>query len=71
MSTLCEKHEEFIQHLSFECSNALHIWRWVQHIFLTSHFFNKDNLHSFSKSDGGHLIKLIKLAVITFFIWMI
>jgi len=27
--TLCEKHEESIQHLFFECSNALRIWNWV------------------------------------------
>jgi len=26
MCTRCEKHEESIQHLFFECSNALHIW---------------------------------------------
>jgi len=26
MCTLCEKHEESIQHLFFECSTALHIW---------------------------------------------
>jgi len=69
MCTLCEKHEEYIQHLFFECSNALHIWSWVRWIFLTSHFFNKDDLLPFIKSDG--LVKLIKLVVITFSIWMI
>jgi len=37
MCTLCEKYEESIQHLFFECSNALHIWSWVRQIFLTSH----------------------------------
>jgi len=26
MCTLCEKNEEFIQHLFFKCSNVLHIW---------------------------------------------
>ena len=26
MCSLCEKQEEYIQHLFFECSNALHIW---------------------------------------------
>jgi len=26
MCTLCEKYKEFIQHLFFECSNALHIF---------------------------------------------
>jgi len=67
MCTLCEKHEESIQHLFFECSNVLHIWSWVRHIFLTSHFSNKDNLLSFIKSDGSPLVKLIKFVVITFF----
>jgi len=37
----------------------------------TSHFFNKDNLLYFIKSDGSPLVKLIKLVVITFSIWMI
>jgi len=71
MCTLCEKHEESIQHLFFECSNALHIWSWVQEIFLTSPYSNKDDLLSFIKSDGSPLVKLIKFAVITFSIWMI
>ena len=69
--TLCEKHEKSIQHLLFECSNALRIWSWVQKFFLTSHFFNKDDLLSFIKSDGSPLVKLIKLVVITVSIWMI
>jgi len=30
MCTLCEKHEESIQHLFFECFNALRIWSWVR-----------------------------------------
>jgi len=29
MCTLCEKHEESIHHLFFECPNALYIWSWV------------------------------------------
>jgi len=62
----CEKYEESTQHLFFECSNALRIWSWVQQIFPTSHFFNKDDLLSFIKSDGNPLVKLIKLVVITF-----
>jgi len=40
-------------------------------IFLTSHFSNKDDFLSFIKSDSSPLVKLIKLAVITFSIWMI
>jgi len=71
MCTLCEKHEESIQHLFFECSNALRIWSWVRQIFSTSHFSNKDDFLSFIKSDGSPLVKLIKLVVITFSIWMI
>jgi len=71
MCTLCEKHEESIYHLFFECYNSLHIWSWVRHIFLTSHFSNKDGLLSFIKSDGSLLVKLIKLVVITDSIWMI
>jgi len=66
MCKLCEKHEEFIQHLFFECSNALNIWSWVRQIFLTSHFSNKDNLLSFIKGDGSPLVKLIKFVVIIF-----
>ena len=53
MCMLCEKHEESTQHLFFECSNALHIWSWVQQNFLTSHFSNKDDLLSFIKSDDS------------------
>jgi len=30
MCALCEKHEESIQHLFFECSNVLHIWSWIR-----------------------------------------
>jgi len=30
MCTFCEKHEESIQRLFFECYNALHIWSWVR-----------------------------------------
>jgi len=71
MCTLCEKHEDSIQHLFFECANALRIWSWVRHIFSTYHFSNKDDLLSFIKSDVSSLVKLIKLAVITFSIWMI
>ena len=62
MCTLCEKLEESIQHLFFECSNALHILSWARKSFLTSHFSNKDDFISF--------IKLIKLVVINFSIWM-
>jgi len=71
MCTLCEKHEESIQHLFFEYANALRIWNWVRHIFPIYHFSNKDDLLSFIKSDGSLLVKLIKLVVITFSIWMI
>jgi len=70
MCTLCEKHEESIHHLFFQCPNALYIWSWVRQIFL-SHFSNKDDLLSFIKSDGSPLAKLIKLDVITFSILMI
>ena len=55
----------------FECFNVFHIWSWVRQIFLTSHFSNKDDLLSFIKSDGSPLLKLIKLAMIIFYIWMI
>jgi len=58
-------------HLFFECPNALYIWSWVRQIFPTSLFSNKDDLFSFIKSDGSPLDKLIKLAVITFSIWML
>jgi len=70
---LCEKHEKSIQHLFFECANALRIWSWVRHIFPTYHFSNKDDLLSFIKSDDSPLVKFIKLAVITFSfsIWMV
>jgi len=44
MCTLCEKYEESIHHLFFECPNALYIWSWVRQIFPTSHFSNKDDL---------------------------
>jgi len=71
MCTLCEKHEKCIHHLLFECPNALYIWSWVREIFPTSHFSNKDDLLSFIKSDGSPLVKLIKLVVITFSIWML
>ena len=60
-----------IQLLFFECSNALHIWSWVRYIFLNYHFFSKDDLLSFIKSDGSPFVKLIELVVITFSIWMI
>ena len=39
MCTLCKKHEKSIQHLFFECYNALHIWSWVRQIFLTDTFW--------------------------------
>ena len=39
--------------------------------FSSSLFSNKDDLFSFIKSDGSPLDKLIKLAVITFSIWML
>jgi len=71
MCTICEKHEESTQHLFFEYSHVLHIWSWVRQNFLTSHFSNKDDLLSFIKSDDNPLVKLIKLAVITFSIWII
>jgi len=49
----------------------LHIWSWVQKIFLTFYFSNNDYLLSFIKSDDSSLVKFIKLAMITFSIWMI
>ena len=39
--------------------------------FLNSHFSNVDDFIYFIKSDGSPLVNLIKLAVITFSIWMI
>jgi len=66
MCTLCEKHEESIQYLFFECSNALRIWSWVRQSFPTYHFSNKDDLLSLIKSDGSPLFNWIKLVVITF-----
>ena len=44
-----------------------YIWSWVRQIFLTSHFSNKDDLLSFIKSDGSHLVKLVKLCCVNFF----
>jgi len=35
------------------------------------HFSKKDDLFSFIKRDGSSSVKLIKLVVITFSIWMI
>ena len=70
MCTLPEKYDESSQHLFFESSNVLRIWSWVQ-IFPTSHFSNKDDLLFFIKSYGSPLIKLTKVDVITFSIWMI
>ena len=49
----------------------MHIWSWVQKIFLTFYFSNNDYLLSFIKSDDSSLVKFIKLAMITFSIWMI
>ena len=69
--TLCEKHEESIYHLFFECFTALRIWSWVRQIFLTPQFSNKDDFLSFIKSGGSPLVELLKLVVITFSIWMI
>ena len=44
---------------------------WFDIFFLLLHFSNKDDLLSFIKSDGSPLVKLIKLVVINFSIWMI
>ena len=71
MCTFCGKHEESFQHLFFECSNALHIWSWVRQIFLTPQLSNKEDLLSFIKSDGSSLVKLLKLVVVTYSIWII
>jgi len=71
MCTLCEKQEESIQHLFFECPHALHILNWIQIFFLNVHFSNVDDLISFIKSDDSPLINLIKLVVITLPIWII
>ena len=49
----------------------MRIWSWVRHIFPTYDFSNKDVFLYFIKSDGSPLVKLVKLAVITFSIWMI
>ena len=49
----------------------MRIWSCVRHIFPTYDFSNKDDLLSFIKSDGSPLVKLVKLDVITFSIWMI
>jgi len=40
-------------------------------IFLVSHFSNKKDLLYFIKSGGSPLVKLPKLALVTFSIWMI
>jgi len=71
MCMLCGKHEEYVQHLFFECSTALRIWSWVRKIFLTPQFSNKNDILSFIKSDGSPLVKFLKVVVITFSIWMI
>jgi len=63
MRTLCENNEKFIQHLFFECPNALYIWSWVRQIFPTSHISIKDDLLSFIKNGGTSLVKLIKFAL--------
>jgi len=69
MCTLCEKQEESI-HLFFECLNVMHIWSWVRQIFLTSHFSNVGDLLFFLLGVMVPLINLIKIAMITFSIWM-
>jgi len=66
MCTLCENTEKSIQNLIFECPHALHIWSWIQQIFSNPYFSNVDDLICFVKSDGIHLVNLIKLVVITF-----
>jgi len=47
------------------------IWSSIRLIFPTYDFSYKDDLLSFIKSDDSPLVKLVKLAVITFSIWMI
>jgi len=49
---LDEKQKKSIQHLFFEYPNTLHVWSWVQQIFLNSQFSNVDDFLSFIKSDG-------------------
>jgi len=71
MCTLCEKQEESIQYLFFECPTTLRIWSLALQLFLNSHFSNVTDLLYFIKSDGSSLVNLIKLVVITFSIWMI
>jgi len=58
-------------HLMYKIYYYCRIWSWIRKIFLNSHFSNVDNLLSFVKSDGSHLVNLIKLVLITFPIWMI
>ena len=53
------------------CIFKKYLLQWVRQIFFTSHFSNKDDLLSFIKSDGSPLVKLIKLVLTTFSIWMI
>ena len=71
MCTLCEKHEESIQHLLLNVLMLCVFWVGFDTFFLLIISLIRRILFLFIKSDGSPLVKLIKLAVITFSIWMI
>ena len=71
MCTLCEKHEKYIQHLFLNVLMLCIFGVGFDRFFLLLIFLIRIIFFLFIKSDGSHLVKLIKLTVIIFSIWMI
>ena len=71
MWSLCRKQEESLFHLSFDCSVTSQIWNYTKQVFLEFSHISINDIIDFLMLAGSPLVNIVRLATITYSIWMI
>ena len=71
MCSLCRKQEESFFHLFFYCSVTSQIWNYTKQVFPEFSPLSINDIIDFLMLAGSLLVNLVRLATITYSIWMI
>jgi len=71
MCSLCGKQEESLFHLFFDCSVTSQIWNYTKQVFSEFSPLSINVIIDFLMLAGSPLVHLVRLATITYSIWMI
>jgi len=70
MYCLCRKQEEYIFLLFFDCFVTSHVWNYTKQVFPEFFYFSINDIIDFLMLVGSSLVNLVRLATITYSIWM-